>query len=298
MMVLMNEIILGTVAAVIGAALGSFAGAQVWRLRARQLVEEKQAGEKVDAKEYKRLLPLTKQSVLTDRSIDLDTGKQLKWYDIIPVISWLMLRGKSRYSGKPIGLTELLLEVGMAAVFALSVLFWPAPLDQPLEIVKLLVWLAALVPLAINFVYDIRWMALISYCNWLIIVLGLVYAGVTVFQAGDWAVAALSVVSSVLILGGLYGLLWLVSRGKWVGDGDIYLGAGLGLLLADWRAALVGLFLANLIGTLIVLPGLVTGKLARKSQVPFGPLLIAGCVLAWFVGVPVVDWYQSLLLIP
>ena len=75
MMVLMNEIILGTVAAVTGAALGSFAGAQVWRLRARQLVEEKQAGEKVDAKEYKRLLPLTKQSVLTDRSIDLDTGK-------------------------------------------------------------------------------------------------------------------------------------------------------------------------------------------------------------------------------
>jgi prepilin signal peptidase PulO-like enzyme (type II secretory pathway) len=294
----MNEIILGTIAAVIGAALGSFAGAQVWRLRARQLVEEKQAGEKVDAKEYKRLLPLTKQSLLTDRSIDLDTGEQLKWYDMIPVISWLMLRGKSRYSGKPIGLTELLLEVGMAVVFTLSVLFWPAPLDQPLEIVKLLLWLAALVPLAINFVYDIRWMALISYCNWLIIVLGLVYAGVTVFQAGDWAVAALSVVSSVLILGGLYGLLWLVSRGKWVGDGDIYLGAGLGLFLADWRAALVGLFLANLIGTLIVLPGLVTGKLARKSQVPFGPLLIAGCVLAWFVGVPIVEWYQSLLLIP
>ncbi len=298
MMVLMNEIILGTVAAVTGAALGSFAGAQVWRLRARQLVEEKQAGEKVDAKEYKRLLPLTKQSVLTDRSIDLDTGKQLKWYDMIPVISWLMLRGKSRYSGKPIGLTELLLEVSMAAIFALSVLFWPAPLDQPLEIVKLLLWLAALVPLAINFVYDIRWMALISYCNWLIIALGLVYAGVTVYQAGDWVAAALSVASSVLILGGLYGLLWLVSRGKWVGDGDIYLGAGLGLFLADWRAALVGLFLANLIGTLIVLPGLVTGKLARKSQVPFGPLLIAGCVLAWFVGVPIVEWYQSLLLIP
>lgn len=294
----MNEIILGTVAAVIGAALGSFAGAQVWRLRARQLVEEKQAGEKVDAKEYKRLLPLTKQSLLTDRSIDLDTGEQLKWYDMIPVISWLVLRGKSRYSGKPIGLAELLLEVGMAAVFALSVLFWPAPLDQPLEIIKLLVWLAALVPLAINFVYDIRWMVLISYCNWLIIALGLVYAGVTVYQAGDWVAATLSVVSSVLILGGLYGLLWLVSRGKWVGDGDIYLGAGLGLFLADWRAALVGLFLANLIGTLIVLPGLVTGKLARKSQVPFGPLLIAGCVLAWFVGVPIVEWYQSLLLIP
>lgn len=95
---------------------------------ARQLVEEKQAGEKVDAKEYKRPL-LTKQSLLTDRSIDLDTGEQLKWHDMIPVISWLMLRGKSRYSGKPIGLTELLLEVGMAVVFTLSVLFWPAPLS-------------------------------------------------------------------------------------------------------------------------------------------------------------------------
>ncbi len=293
----MNEMILSIVAAVVGAAMGSFAGAQVWRLRARQLVEEKQAGEKVDAKEYKRLLPLTKRGLLTDRSIDLDTGEQLKWYDMLPVVSWLMLRGKSRYSGKPIGLTELLLEVSMAAVFGLSVLFWPAPLDQPLEVVKLLVWLAALVPLAINFVYDMRWMVLISYCNWFVIVFGLVYAGLTIYQSGDWGTATLSVLISVLILGGLYGLLWLVSRGRWVGNGDIYLGAGLGLLLADWRAALVGLFLANLIGTIIILPGLMTGKLARRSQVPFGPLLIAGCVSAWFIGVPVVEWYQSLLAI-
>lgn len=103
-------------------------------------------------------------------------------------------------------------------------------------------WLAALVLLAINFVYDIRWMALISYCNWLIIALGLVYAGVTVYQAGDWVAAALSVASSVLIPGGLYGLLWLVSRGKWVGDGDIYLGAGLGLFLADYERRWLGCF--------------------------------------------------------
>ena len=71
--------ILSIVAVVVGAAMGSFAGAQVWRLRARQLVEEKQAGEKVDAKEYKRLLPLTKRGLLTDRSIDLDTGGRRKF---------------------------------------------------------------------------------------------------------------------------------------------------------------------------------------------------------------------------
>lgn len=294
----MSEIFYILIAAMIGTIMGSFVGAQVWRFRVRHLADDKKRGEDYDKNELKRLAPLLDKKLNRDRSQCLDCGMRLRWFDMIPVVSWIALRGKCRKCKKSIGSTEFLLELTMGALFGLSVAFWPASLDQPLEMAKLIIWLFALVPLAINFVYDLKWMSLISYCNWAVIGLGLIYATLVVVQAGgDWVVTLLSVGASVLVLGGLYGLLWVISRGKWVGDGDIYLGAGLGLLLADWRVAIVGLFLANLIGTLIVLPGMIGGKLSRQSQVPFGPLLIAGCIIAWFIGQPIVNWYQSMLMI-
>ena len=133
---------------ILGAAFGSFAGAQVWRLRARQLVEDKKAGEKVSAKELKKLSPLLKKTS-KDRSRCLSCGHILAWYDLIPLVSWLLLRGKCRYCKKFIGWTEFFLEVGMAALFALSVFLWPMPLASFWQIMMLALWLAALVLLAI-----------------------------------------------------------------------------------------------------------------------------------------------------
>jgi len=136
---------------ILGAAFGSFAGAQVWRLRARQLIEDKKAGEKVSAKELKKLSPLIKKAS-KDRSRCLSCGHILAWYDLIPLVSWLLLRGKCRYCKKFIGWTEFFLEVGMAALFALSVFLWPMPLASFWQIMMLVLWLAALVLLAILFV--------------------------------------------------------------------------------------------------------------------------------------------------
>ena len=73
----------------LGAIFGSFVGAQVWRLRARQLKEDQQAGEKVDKKEMKRLSHLLKKNVRSDRSRCLHCSHVLAWYDLIPLVSWL-----------------------------------------------------------------------------------------------------------------------------------------------------------------------------------------------------------------
>ena len=104
---------------------------------------------------------------------------------------------------------------------------------------------------------------------------------------------ARSIAVSVLILGGLYLLLWTVSKGRWVGFGDVKLGLALGLLLVNWKLALLTLILANLIGTLVVLPGLVAKKLSRTSQVPFGPFLIAGFFISVVAGYPIINGYES-----
>ncbi len=296
MIVLMNDILIYVALAMVGAACGSFAGAQLWRLRASQLVEDKEAGEKVNEKEYKRLLPLTKQKGLKDRSIDLDTGKQLAWYDLIPIVSWLALRGKSRYSGKPIGIFEFLMEIGVAAFFVLTYVFWPSPLTSPIEIAKFVIWLIAGVILAIQFATDYKWQILWTWLSCALIALGFVYAALTIISAPDTWDAFVSVAGSVSILGGLYFILYLVSRERWVGLGDAILGLGLGLLLADWMLAFIALFMANLIGTIVVLVGFAMRKIKRGQHVPFGPFFIAGTIIALLFGDMIIRWYFTILL--
>lgn len=281
---------------IIGSALGSFAGAQVWRLRARQLVLDKKAGEKVSDKEYKRLLPLTKKSIFSDHSIDLDTGKRLPWYDLIPVLSWLLLRGRSRFSGKPIGYFEFLIELGVGVFFVASYLLWPESLSSALHITQFVLWLLAGVSLAILFAYDAKWFLLPDRITLTFIILGLLYAGSHIVFSSVPFGMLLSLAGSLVILSGLYLVLYVFSRGKWIGFGDIKLGVGLALFVIDWRLAFIALFLANLYGTLLVLPGLISGKLKRSTHVPFGPLLILGMVSAVLFGNNILNWYMSIIL--
>lgn len=296
MIVVMNEAIIYIGLGILGAAMGSFVGAQVWRLRARQLVEDEKAGVPYNKAEYTRLKPLIDKKGRADRSIDLDTGKQLQWYDMIPIISWLVLRGRSRYSGKFIGWFEFVMEVGVAAFFVLSYVYWPYTLDSPWLIGQFAVWLIAGVVLAVQFGYDFKWQLLWTWLSVLVIILGAVYVGLGMVVAEDLRSALLSVVGSVAILGGLYFVLWWLSRERWVGLGDVILGTGLGLLLADWRLAFVALIAANLVGTIIVAVGAVFGKVSRGQHIAFGPLLIIGAIIAQLWGGIIIDWYTGFFL--
>lgn len=276
--------------ALFGLVFGSFAGATVWRLRAHQLQEDKYIKEPYDKDEYKRLRPLMGRSVRRDHSQCLDCGYKLKWYDLIPLVSWLSLKGRCRKCRRSIGLFEPLMEIGLALAFVVSFLFWPFALETPLAIAQFGVWLASLVALTILVAYDAKWFLLPDKVTFMVVGLGLVWLGLRIIEQGQVWPALLSTIGAVGVLGGLYLVLYLVSRGRWIGFGDVKLGLALGLLLGDWALALVALFTANLLGTLIVLPLLAAGKLKRDSHVPFGPLLIAGALLAFLFGSYVVEW--------
>lgn len=291
----MNEVLIYVALVLFGATFGSFAGAMVWRLRARQLQDDKKQGEKVDSKEYNRLKKLTKASVLKDRSCCLHCGYELKWYDLVPIVSWLSLKGRCRRCQKPIGWFEPLMEVGLALFFVLSYIFWPQALGAGLEITHFVLWLAAGVVMAILFAYDAKWFLLPDRVSFLLAVVGLAIVVISAVETQDYLATALTAVGSVATLSGLYLVIYLVSKGKWVGFGDVKLGVGLGLILVDWQLAIMALFLANFIGTLIVAPLLASKKLKRSAHIPFGPLLIAGTVAAWFIGWPILHWYLGLL---
>lgn len=292
----MEQIFIAIILGVLGLLLGSFAGATVWRLRARQLVYDKAHGEKVDAGEYARLKPLAEAKVSKDRSRCLHCGYTLKWYDLIPLVSWLSLRGRCRSCRQPIGRFEPLIELGMAVLFVVSFLLWPFPLDTGLEIAAFVVWLAACVTLVIAFAYDSKWFLLPDVTTVILVILGAISVVLSILITGDLWGSVFNALGAVAVLSGLYLVLYYISGGRWIGFGDVKLGVALGLLLGDWSLALLGLFLANFIGCLIVIPMMIAGKVNGKTQVPFGPLLIAGTIIAKLVGFIVLDWYLYALL--
>lgn len=287
----MNEILVYVALVLFGAVFGSFAGAQVWRLRAKQLEADKKAKEPYDRKEYKRLKRLLGKKVRDDRSQCLECGYELKWYDLVPIVSWLSLRGRCRNCKHPIGKFELLMELGVAAFFVLSFAFWPGGINDGLQLAHFILWLIAGVIMAVLFAYDLKWFLLPDTYTIALAVVGLAIVGVVTAQSQDIGATLLSAGGGVLILSGLYATLFAVSKGRWVGFGDVKLGLGLALLLANWQLALVALFLANLIGCLVVIPLMVAKKLKRNAHVPFGPMLISGTIVAWFIGLPMLEAY-------
>lgn len=285
---------------VFGLMAGSFAGAQVWRLRWAQLAHDKNAGEPYSKNEYKQLSTIGASSVRTDRSKCLSCGHTLAWYDLLPVFSWLSTRGTCRYCKQPIGWFELLIESSIGVLFVLSFWFWPYALDDALTIGLFLVWLIAIVVAAVLFGYDYKWSLMPDSMNYLLIVLSIVYAGLAI-AIGEFDM--LGVIGSLATIGGIYGGLYYFSLWRygeaatWVGFGDVKLSIALGFFLGTWQMAFLAVFLANLIGTIVVLPSLIRGKLNRKAQIPFGPLLLVATFISVVFGEAMITWYLSLILV-
>lgn len=286
----MDPLLIYSILVISGLMAGSFAGAWAWRLRARELKEDKAAGEKVNKAEYDRLLPLTKPTFLNDRSQCLHCHHTLAWYDLLPIFSWISTGGRCRYCRHSIGWFEPLIELGVAAFFAGSYIFWPEMLTG-VEILKFVLWLVGGVFLAALFAYDTKWYLLPNRAMFPLIATAAFYAVITLADQNDIPTAILNLCLATVILSGIYLLLWVISKGRWIGFGDVKLGLALALFLGDWQLAFIALFAANLIGCLIVLPGMIAGKVTTKTRVPFGPLLIAGGIFAMLFGRVVIEWY-------
>ncbi len=258
---------------VFGALFGSFACAQVWRLRARQLVDDLRDGEKIDRKEMIRLKGLIRP-VSQDRSECLSCHHQLAWYDLIPIVSWVRLRGRCRYCHAKIGATEVLCEIGLALTFLVSFMVWPYALETPMQIALFVVWLIACVVMTILFVYDAKWSLLPFRLNVLLIGIAMVFYGL--LFANGYATSLWSLTGALVLLGGLYLLFSLFG---WSGMGDGILGVALALFVGRWGVAFLVLFMANLLGCIMLVPLQAKKRLHRNVKIPFGPFLILATVI-------------------
>lgn len=267
---------------ILGAMSGSFALASVWRMRADQLVAEKRYR---DA-DYKRLVKvggLADVSAKRDRSHCLSCGYVLRWYDLIPVLSWVFLGGRCRHCRAPIGALEVVTEVVLGGIFVLSYLFWPLGFAGWLESFLFGAWIAWLLVATILFIYDLKWMELPVGSLYLLVAVSALFMLAKIMQVDFSLAMVLEYILALVALSGTYWFLHAISKGRWVGSGDAFVGAAIALILGDWRLALIALFLANLFGVVAVLPSIINKKIGFSSRIPMGPLLIlAGLVAFWF----------------
>ena len=142
---------------VLGLCLGSFINALVWRLHMQEMGDRRL---KLDKKVPNSKLQTPNYSVLKGRSMCPNCKHQLSAKDLIPVISWISLKGKCRYCKKPISWQYPLVELLTALLFILSWLFWPVELSASWQYLAFITWIIMLVGLVAMAVYDTKWMLL------------------------------------------------------------------------------------------------------------------------------------------
>lgn len=220
--------------------------------------------------------------------------QQLRWYDNVPVVSWIMLRGRCRYCGAPISVRYLLVEVFTGLCFAM--IGWTV-LDGSGASVALALTLCyaaavgialALIDLAVHRLPD----ALTVPAPYILAV-GLAFTAALGGGAENLVRAVLGGAVCYLFF---FALALIYPSG--MGGGDVKLAPSLGLLLgwAAWPAVVIGIFGSFVLAGIFVVLLALRGRAGRKTQVPFGPWLILGCVVGLTAWEPITRWYVDIAL--
>ena len=223
--------------------------------------------------------------------------QELLVQDLIPLLSWLMLRGRCRFCQKKIAWSYPLTELVMAAIALSLYFFWPFSLQSVGEwTLFYLVFMMAVLLVGLA-VYDLRWFLLPNRIVLFVFWLAVIVLGSRLILGHDFNLW--SFLGSCFIGGGIFYLIFLISE-RYIGGGDIKLGLVLGFFLADWQLAFLMLFGSCLLGVVVTVPYLLfrrpkEGQKARGSQIPFAPFLILMSLVSFTFGRQIIDWYLQLL---
>lgn len=246
----------------LGIAFGSFANVIIMRLR---------TGEK---------------GIMTGRSHCPKCQHLLHFFDLIPLFSWLFLKGKCRYCSQPIAKQYPLIELILGLIFAFVYLGF---VFSGIQNWFYLIWLLFIFfTLFLIFVYDFLYMEIPDEISLPTI---LILFGFTFFPFTPTWQAAFAGASIPLLF---FGVQFVVSKGKWIGEGDFRLGIIMGLILG-WKLTIVALCFAYILGSIIGVFVLSLKIKKLSSQLPFGPFLILGTILSLIWGTQALNWYWGLL---
>lgn len=228
---------------------------------------------------------LQTEETLMGRSHCRGCNQQIAWYDNVPVLSFLRLRGKCRKCGDKISWQYPLMEFGVGILFALTGHFFFDVWDS-LSWVHTIFYLGLFALLAVIFAYDFLTMYIPMSIVWIAIAWTVAYLGLLqwLFSVSHILISPAGVVSHILSAFGAFVFFWLMvwwSDETWMGMGDAYVAFLIGLAVG-YPGVLWALTLSFGLGAIVGSVLIALGKKGRKSQIPFAPFLAAGCMIVIF----------------
>ncbi|MCA0969928.1 prepilin peptidase [Halobacillus litoralis] len=200
----------------------------------------------------------------------------LQWYELVPIVSFLLQKGRCRNCKKKISSVYPIMEALSGMTFALS--FYLFGFQVELVLALLLMSLFHMIVVA-----DFAYMVIPDRLLLFFLPLFIVYRVIDPLDPW-WA----------SLIGGAVGLfltaaIILLSKGG-MGGGDMKLFGLIGFVLG-WKLLLVTYFLSTLIGAMVSWGLLAAGVIERKKPIPFGPFIVLGASFAFFSGRIIIDWY-------
>jgi len=265
------EMFLGIIIFILGTCVGSFINMLVYRTAERYGLR-KGAGKSTSAD---KLRPYDENRSFCDWC-----GRQLKWYENVPVVSWVIQKGRTKCCGNPLPWEYPIVEMGMGIIFLLNFQFSIFNFQTILKLITITL-------LIFSTVFDLKYMILPDFSTYILI--GIAFFGV-VFDEPNIIPYLLSALGAF----GFLGLLYVVTKGKGMGFGDVKLAIFMGLFLG-WPNIIVAFYLAFIIGAVVGV-GLIVLKIRKRNQpIPFGPFLILGTVIAYFYGEKIMYYFSRWL---
>lgn len=211
-------------------------------------------------------------------------GTAIRPYDTIPVLSWLLLRGRCRACGEQISVEYPLVELACGLLFA--AIGWRIGWAWELPAFLLFGWMLLVVA-----VIDLHTRRIPNRLTYPLTPALLVLLTAAALLDGVPGAAVRAVVAGVAAFAVLLVLALINPRGMGMGDVKLAAFIGLGLGYLGWAHVWLGLFLGFLAGGVVAGGALVSGLRTRKDHIPFGPWLALGAIAALLVGQPLIDAY-------
>ena len=224
-------------------------------------------------------LPIGK-SIVYPRSSCTSCGRQLTWFDNLPVLSWVVLGGRCRTCNAPVSWMYPAVEIVTALVFVVTYLTYGLTL---LGLVRV-VFACALIVL---FVTDLQHKILPNAITYSGIIMGFVCS---FFLPPGWVSSLIGLIIGAGFLWGIAEVYIRIRGQEGLGMGDVKLLAMIGAFLG-WKLVLLTLVFASFTGSLAGGLLIATGRGTMKYELPFGTFLAVGAVLAATWGQPIADWY-------